>query len=34
MLLRQIEYFQAVVETGSFYAAGERCHVSQSAVSQ
>ena len=34
MLLRQIEYFQAVVETGSFYAAGERCHVSQSAISQ
>lgn len=34
MLLRQIEYFQAVVETGSFYEAGEKCHVSQSAISQ
>lgn len=34
MLFRQIEYFQAVVETSSFYEAAERCHVSQSAVSQ
>lgn len=34
MLFRQIEYFQAVVECGSFYAAAERCHVSQSAISQ
>ena len=34
MLLKQIEYFQAVVETGSFSLAGERCHISQSAVSQ
>lgn len=34
MLLRQIEYFKAVVETGSFSEAGERCHISQSAVSQ
>lgn len=34
MLLRQIEYFQAVVETGNFYEAGEKCHVSQSAISQ
>lgn len=34
MLLRQIEYFQAVVETQNFYEAGEKCHVSQSAISQ
>lgn len=34
MLLRQIDYLQAVVECGSFYAAAEKCHVSQSAISQ
>ena len=34
MLLRQIEYFQAVVEYGNFYEAAEQCHVSQSAISQ
>ena len=34
MLLRQIEYFQAVVELGSFTAAAEQCNVSQSAISQ
>lgn len=34
MLLRQIEYFQAVIECGNFYLAAEECHVSQSAVSQ
>ena len=34
MLLRQMEYFQAVVSSGSFYAAAEQCHVSQSAISQ
>lgn len=34
MLFRQIEYLQAVVECRSFYAAAERCHVSQSAISQ
>ena len=34
MLLRQIEYFQAVVENGNFYDAAEQCHVSQSAISQ
>lgn len=34
MLFRQIEYLQAVVEQGSFYAAAEQCHVSQSAISQ
>lgn len=31
---RQMRYFIAVVETGSFFEAGELCHVSQSAVSQ
>ena len=34
MLLRQIEYLQAVIETGNFYAAADKCHVSQSAISQ
>lgn len=34
MLFRQIEYFQAVVETGNFYQAAEKCKVSQSAISQ
>lgn len=34
MLLRQLEYFQAVVENGSFYTSAEKCHVSQSAISQ
>lgn len=34
MLPREIEYFQAVVETGNFYEAAEACHVSQSAISQ
>lgn len=34
MLLRQIEYFQAVIECGNFYLAAEECHVSQSPVSQ
>lgn len=34
MLLRQIEYLQAVVECGNFYTAAEKCHVSQSAISQ
>lgn len=34
MLLRQLEYFLAVVETGSFTKAAKRCYVSQSAVSQ
>ena len=31
---RQMRYFIAVVETGSFFEAGEACHISQSAVSQ
>ena len=34
MMLRQIEYFLAVVNAGSFSVAAERCHISQSAVSQ
>lgn len=34
MLLRQIEYFQSVIENGNFYEAAEQCHVSQSAISQ
>lgn len=34
MLLRQIEYFQAVIEKGNFYEAADQCHVSQSAISQ
>lgn len=34
MLLRQLNYFTLVVETGSFTEAAERCHISQSAVSQ
>ena len=34
MLLRQIEYLQAVIECGSFHLAAQQCHVSQSAISQ
>ena len=34
MLLRQMEYLQAVIESGNFYTAAEKCNVSQSAVSQ
>ena len=34
MLLRQIEYFQAVVEQNSFTAAAEQYNISQSAISQ
>lgn len=34
MLLRQIKYFQAVVEKGSFTEAAETCYISQSAISQ
>ena len=34
MLFRQIEYFQAIIETGNFYQAAEKCNVSQSAISQ
>ena len=34
MLFRQMEYFKAIVETGSFSEAAELMHISQSAVSQ
>lgn len=34
MLLRQLQYFHAVVRTGSFTEAAEECFISQSAVSQ
>lgn len=34
MLLRQIQYFQAVVDCKSFTEAAEACHISQSAISQ
>lgn len=34
MLLRQMQYFAAVVETNSFTEAAERCYISQSAMSQ
>lgn len=34
MLLRQLKYFLAVVETGSFTAAAEQCYISQPAISQ
>lgn len=34
MLLKQIKYFQAVVEKGNFYLAAEECYISQSAISQ
>ena len=31
---RQMRYYIAVVETNSFFEAGEICHISQSAISQ
>lgn len=34
MLLRQMQYFTAVIECGSFTEAARRCYISQSAVSQ
>lgn len=34
MLLRQMRYFVAVVDVGSFTEAAEQCYISQSAVSQ
>ncbi len=34
MLLRQIRYYQKVVECGSFTIAADECHISQSAISQ
>ena len=33
-MYRQMRYFIAVVETNSFFEAGELCHISQSAISQ
>ena len=33
-MYRQMRYFVAVVETNSFFEAGEVCHISQSAISQ
>jgi DNA-binding transcriptional LysR family regulator len=33
-MLRQLEYFQAVVRCNSFSEAAEECHISQSAISQ
>lgn len=33
-MYRQMRYYIAVVETGSFFEAGETCHISQSAISQ
>lgn len=33
-MYHQMRYFIAVVETNSFFEAGERCHISQSAISQ
>ena len=34
MLFRQIQHLQAVVQENSFTAAAERCHISQSGISQ
>ena len=34
MLFKQMKYFVAVVESGSFTEAAERCYISQSAISQ
>ena len=34
MLLRQMKYFAAVVDCGSFTEAAEQCYISQSAISQ
>ncbi len=33
-MLKQMKYFQAVVQAGSFSAAAEQCFISQSAISQ
>ena len=33
-MYRQMRYFIAVVETNSFFEAGEVCHISQSAISR
>lgn len=34
LLFRQMKYFTAVVECGSFTEAAEQCYISQSAISQ
>ena len=34
MMLRQIRHFQAVVQENSFTEAAEKCHISQSGISQ
>ena len=34
MLFRQMKYFTAVVDCGSFTEAAEHCYISQSAISQ
>ena len=34
MLFKQIKYFLAIVDTGSFSEAAAQCFISQSAVSQ
>lgn len=34
MILRQMQYFIAVVECNSFTEAAEQCYISQSAISQ
>lgn len=34
MLLRQIKYFCAIIDEGSFTEAAEKCFISQSAISQ
>lgn len=34
MMLRQIQHFQAIVEENSFTEAAEKCHISQSGISQ
>ena len=34
MLLRQMEYFVAVIDCNSFTEAAEQCYISQSAISQ
>lgn len=33
-MLKQIQYFQAVVRCGSFTKAAQECYISQSAISQ
>ena len=34
MMLRQIQYFQTIVQENSFTEAAELCHISQSGISQ